>query len=89
MGEAQMKKILYLTNIHNPYRDEFFEQLGRRCALTVLFEKRRVASRDESWFIEGGAHAYTELFLPADTSALSFTAMREAIDEGWDAVIIG
>lgn len=89
MGEVQMKKILYLTNIHNPYRDEFFEQLGRRCALTVLFEKRRAANRDESWFVEGSAHAYAERFLPADTSVLSFAAMREAIDEGWDAVIVG
>lgn len=41
-------RVLYLTNYHNPYRDEFFEPLGRRCDLTVLFEQRADAARDAS-----------------------------------------
>ena len=41
-------RILYITNIHNPYRDEFFEQLGKRCDLTVLFERQGSANRDAS-----------------------------------------
>lgn len=36
-----MKKVLIITNIPSPYRVEFFNQLGKKCDLTVLFEKRQ------------------------------------------------
>lgn len=42
-------KILFLTNIPSPYRVDFFNQLGLKCELTVLFEKRSSTERDESW----------------------------------------
>ena len=42
-------KILWLTNIPSPYRVKFFNQLGRNCKLTVLFEKEASSERDESW----------------------------------------
>lgn len=42
-------KILFLTNIPSPYRVDFFNDLGKRCKLTVLFEKLTSAERDESW----------------------------------------
>lgn len=42
-------KILWLTNIPSPYRVKFFNELGKKCELTVLFEKRSSSERDESW----------------------------------------
>lgn len=57
-------RVLYLTNYHNPYRDEFFEQLGRKCDLTVLFEQRFDATRDASWFGRTGVLSYEEAYLP-------------------------
>lgn len=57
-------RVLYLTNYHNPYRDEFFEQLGRECDLTVLFEQRSDGARDASWFEGAAAHSYEEAYLP-------------------------
>lgn len=33
-------KILFLTNVPSPYRVAFFNELGKHCELTVLFEKR-------------------------------------------------
>lgn len=57
-------KVLYLTNIHNPYRDEFFELLGLKCDLTVLFEERCDSARDGSWSENAHARNYRELFLP-------------------------
>lgn len=36
-----MMKILWLTNIPSPYRVKFFNELGTKCDLTVVFEKRR------------------------------------------------
>lgn len=56
-------KILYLTNIHNPYRDEFFESLGQQVDLTVLFEKHSTNERDDSWFRGAKALSYRECYL--------------------------
>lgn len=42
-------KILWLTNIPSPYRVNFFNELGKNCELTVLFEKNASTERDSSW----------------------------------------
>ena len=42
-------RILWLTNIPSPYRVDFFNELGKLCDLTVLFEKRAASDRDDSW----------------------------------------
>lgn len=49
MENPSRKKVLWLTNIPSPYRVDFFNELGKRCALTVLFEKRASTERDDSW----------------------------------------
>ena len=42
-------RILWLTNVPSPYRVDFFNELGKQCELTVLFEKRTSDERDKSW----------------------------------------
>lgn len=42
-------KILWLANIPSPYRVDFFNELGKYCELTVLFEKKTSKERDPSW----------------------------------------
>lgn len=42
-------KILWLTNVPSPYRVDFFNELGKSCELTVLFEKRTSDERNKSW----------------------------------------
>ncbi len=42
-------KILFLTNIPSPYRVNFFNELGKHCDLTVLFEKAHSNIRDKEW----------------------------------------
>lgn len=42
-------KILYLSNIPSPYRVDFFNELGKHCDLTVLFEIDNSTERDDSW----------------------------------------
>ncbi len=42
-------KVLFLTNVPSPYRVEFFNELGKYCELTVLFEKNTSEERDASW----------------------------------------
>lgn len=42
-------KLLYLSNIPSPYRVNFFNELGKYCDLTVLFETDASTERDASW----------------------------------------
>ncbi|MDN5372919.1 MAG: hypothetical protein PWR19_1965 [Carnobacterium sp.] len=42
-------KVLWLANIPSPYRVDFFNEIGKHCELTVLFEKKVSDERDESW----------------------------------------
>ena len=42
-------KILFLTNIPSPYRVNFFNELGKLCELTVVFECQSSTERDDSW----------------------------------------
>lgn len=42
-------KVLFLTNVPSPYRVSFFNELGKWCDLTVLFEKTTSDERDVSW----------------------------------------
>lgn len=42
-------KVLYLLNIPSPNRVNYFNELGKMCELTVLFETEASTERDESW----------------------------------------
>lgn len=42
-------KVLWLTNIPSPYRVDFFNEFGKYCDLTVLFEKKASTERNKSW----------------------------------------
>ncbi|WP_428909807.1 glycosyltransferase family 4 protein [Niallia sp. Krafla_26] len=42
-------KVLFLVNIPSPYRVDFFNELGKHCELTVLFEREITNERDKSW----------------------------------------
>lgn len=42
-------KVLYLLNIPSPNRVDFFNEFGKLCELTVLFETEASTERDESW----------------------------------------
>lgn len=44
-----MKKILFYTNIPSPYRVDFFNELGKYCELTVLFEAGYSTERNDLW----------------------------------------
>lgn len=44
-----MKKVLFYTNIPSPYRVDFFNEFGKHCDLTVLFETAHSTERNELW----------------------------------------
>lgn len=42
-------KVLFYTNIPSPYRVAFFNELGKHCELTVIFETASSKERDDAW----------------------------------------
>ncbi len=42
-------KVLYITNIENPYRNVFFNKLSKKCDLTVLYERKKSSVRNNEW----------------------------------------
>ena len=42
-------KVLFYTNIPSPYRVTFFNELGKYCDLTVVFETASSTERDDAW----------------------------------------
>lgn len=44
-----MLKVLFITNIPSPYRVDFFNELGKICDLTVLFERQNAPDREITW----------------------------------------
>lgn len=69
-------KVLWLANIPSPYRVNFFNELGKNCELTVLFEKQASSERDDSWkkfhtryfnaiFLQGKSVGTAEAFCPS------------------------
>lgn len=68
-------KVLWLANIPSPYRVKFFNELGKYCDLTVIFEKDSSEERDRSWknnnidyfkaiYLKGKSVGVAEAFCP-------------------------
>lgn len=55
-------KVIFATNIPSPYRVDFFNELGRYCELTVLYERKKSSERDSKWTSER-AKNYNEVYL--------------------------
>lgn len=55
-------KVLFLTNVPSPYRVGFFTELGKKCELTVLYERRTASDRDKNWKADAGK-TYQAIFL--------------------------
>lgn len=43
-------KVLYTTNILSFYRVDFFNELGKKCDLTVTYESKKVNDRDDKFY---------------------------------------
>lgn len=41
--------VIFCTNLPSPYRVDFFNEFGRYCKLTVLYERHKSAERNEAW----------------------------------------
>ena len=84
-------KILYLNNIPSPYRVDFFNELGRYCQLTVLFERASASDRDKRWKAEE-FHNFTGIFLRGKnigTDASLCPGVIRYLKKDYDAIILG
>lgn len=63
-------KVFILTNIPNPYRIKFWNQLGTKCDLTVAFESYNECNR--SWQVSGVGDHFKPVFLKGMTFGVEF-----------------
>lgn len=54
-------RVLFVTNLPSPYRVDFFNELGKACSLTVLYERKSSQERDSKW-INKGERNFKEIF---------------------------
>lgn len=84
-------RVLFLANIPSPYRVDFFNELGKKCELTVTFEGVQATDRNEKWvcpeiksfhavFLKG-IRTGSDQFLCADIISV--------IKKGYDHIIVG
>lgn len=82
-------KVLFLTNIPSPYRVDFFNELGKCCDLTVLFER---ASADNRQWQSNQNENYEAIFLKGrpigNDMALCFE-IKKYLNKSFDRIIIG
>ncbi len=55
-------RVLFTTNIPSPYRVDFFNELGKSCDLTVLYERSDANNRNNEW-LKSKAINFKEVFL--------------------------
>lgn len=84
--------ILYLTNIPTPYRIDFFDELGKLCNLTVLYERKTAKNRETSW-LNKKANNFHEIFLTGKNfgveASLSFEVIKWLKKSDFDLIVIG
>lgn len=85
-------RVLFLTNIPSPYRIDFFNELGKTCELTVIFERATALDREDEW-LNSQSFSFKAVFLRGfkvgNDSALSFQVLCKIKKNCYDVVIIG
>jgi len=85
-------RVLFLTNIPTPYRVDFFNDLGKYCDLTVLFERKNADDREKNWTMNNSIN-YKSHFLDGkkigNDTALSFEIVKWIKRGMFDCYVIG
>lgn len=85
-------RVLFLTNIPSPYRVEFFNELGKHCDLTVLFERKSASDRDNRW-ISDENNNYKAIYLKGKNirydAAISMDVLKYLNKDKFDVFVIG
>lgn len=85
-------RVLFTTNLPSPYRVDFFNELGKRVELTVLYERSAAKDRHRMW-LNRTATTYEEVFLRGlsmgGDSGLCFGILKWLRGRKYDLVIVG
>lgn len=90
-GDVKMK-VLYITNIPSPYRVDFFNELGKYCELTVLFERNDAKNREKDWLkIENQNYKsiYMKGFKIGEDSSLCLDVIKYLTLKKYDIIVVG
>lgn len=84
-------KVLFLSNIPAPYRILFFNELGKKCDLTVTFEGKSAKDRDKKWKYERIENFKAVFLRGIRTGADHFFCLSilPVLRRQWDMIIIG
>lgn len=84
-------KVLFVTNLPSPYRVDFFNELSKKCELTVVYERTSSSERDTAWKNET-QRSYKEIFCKAKTigadKTFGFDLVRRVKKTEFDHLII-
>jgi glycosyltransferase involved in cell wall biosynthesis len=85
-------KVLFLTNIPSPYRVDFFNELGKQCDLTVVFERSSASDRNKLWNSDKITN-FKSIMLKSikigTDASLSFEVIKYLKDASFDHIIFG
>lgn len=86
-------KVLFLANIPSPYRVDFFQELGKLCNLTVLYELKKAGDRNTAWKRELAEKSYKEIFMKPIfrqvSSAWCPSVIKYLRDKSYDIIVVG
>lgn len=85
-------KVLYLVNIPSPYRVSFFNELGKICELTVLFERKSSDEREANWHDYNFEH-FKGIFLKGikfkKNQVISLNFLKHLKSKRFDQIVVG
>lgn len=84
-------KVLFITNLPSPYRVDFFNEWGKYCNLTVVFERNKASNRDDKW-IADKCKNFKAINLNAmpigEENSVSFRII-DILKEEYDHIVVG
>lgn len=88
--EEFILKVLFLTNIPSPYRVDFFNELGKKCDLTVAFEGKTATDRSKNWTSDSYRN-FDAVFLKGKrirSDAFLCFGVINLLKKKWDYIVI-
>lgn len=88
-----MKKVLFITNLPAPYKIDFFNELGKKVDLTVIFERKIAANRNAKWHCNAEKYKnFKAIWLHGinigDENSLDIRIVGLLTKERYDAILI-
>ena len=84
-------KVLFVTNLPSPYRVDFFNELSKKCDLTVVYERETSSEREADWRNEKERN-FAEVFCKSKNiskdKTFGFQLVRKVKKMDFDCLII-